>query len=77
MNPETLVELLFNQPFEPFAIHLSDGRVFEVRHPEFAVVSRDHVYVGVPSSTPGVADRSHLLSLRDITSASPLPVAAD
>ena len=73
MNPETIAEMLLDRPFQPFEIHVSDGRSFEIRHPELAVVSRDHVYIGIPSKTPGVADRSHLLSIRNITSASPLP----
>ena len=62
-------------PFQPFEIHVCrTGVASTVRHPEFAVVSRDHVYVGVPSRTvPGVAERTHLISLQNITSASPLP----
>lgn len=73
MNPETLVELLHGQPFKPFAIHISDGRTSEVRHPGFANVSRDHIYVGVPGTQEGVSERFHLVSLRNITSISPLP----
>ncbi|MEN0109793.1 MAG: hypothetical protein AAF805_03630 [Planctomycetota bacterium] len=75
MNAETIAELLLGRPFQPFAIHVSDGRSFEVRHPEFAGVSRDHIWVGIPGESPGVAERSHLISLQNITSASPLPAA--
>ncbi len=34
MNAETIHELVRRQPFQPFAIHLSNGEVHEVRHPE-------------------------------------------
>ena len=34
MNAETIRELVRRQPFQPCAIHLSNGEVHEVRHPE-------------------------------------------
>jgi hypothetical protein len=73
MNPDTIVELLDDRPFQPFEIHVSDGRSFEVRHPEFAMVSRDHVVIGIPSENDRVASQTHFVSLRNITSASQLP----
>ena len=76
MNPETIVELVFGKPFQPFAIYLTDGRVFEIRRPEFTMVSRDHVVVGIPGEEDGVAEKTHLVSLRNITSTSPLSAAA-
>jgi len=29
------------QPFQPFVLHLADGRQFFVDHPEFIIVSRN------------------------------------
>ena len=72
VNPDTIVELLYGRPFQPFEIHVSDGRKFEVRHPEFAMVSRVHVVVGIPGGDHGVVEKTHLVSLRNITSTSPL-----
>ena len=36
MSPEQLRQSLRAAPFEPFRIHLADGRSFDVPHPEFA-----------------------------------------
>jgi predicted NodU family carbamoyl transferase len=34
MNAEQIRERVRRQPFQPFAIHLSNGEVHQVRHPE-------------------------------------------
>jgi hypothetical protein len=39
MTTETLRSIVKREPFERFRIHLSDGRKFEIRHPD---------YVGLP-----------------------------
>jgi hypothetical protein len=35
------------QPFEPFRIVLSDGRVYDVRHPDMCIAGQSALYVGV------------------------------
>lgn len=37
---ETLREHLRAAPFEPFVVQMTDGRRFEVPHPEFAAINR-------------------------------------
>jgi hypothetical protein len=41
-------EAMHNQPFQPFIIHLVDGRSFRVRHPDFIAVAnvREMIFVG-------------------------------
>ena len=39
MSPEQLRKSLRAAPFQPFRIHLADGRSFDVQHPEFASLS--------------------------------------
>ncbi|MEK6676392.1 MAG: hypothetical protein AABZ47_12150 [Planctomycetota bacterium] len=39
---------LKKQPFEPFWVCLSDGRAFDVRHPDLCMVGRNTIYVGIP-----------------------------
>ena len=39
MTTQTIRKLLDAAPFQPFKVHLSDGRVVPVRHREFAMVS--------------------------------------
>ncbi len=36
VHPNQIKELLTRQPFQPFVVHLADGREFTVPHPEFA-----------------------------------------
>ena len=38
---------LNQQPFRPFRVHMSGGRVYEVRHPELAMVSPSFVLIGL------------------------------
>jgi len=49
MTAEELVELLEERPFKPLRLHLADGRMREIRHPEMAVVSKDSVSIGIPA----------------------------
>ncbi len=39
MTKDKLSEVHQARPFQPFRIHLADGRALEVRHPEFLAVS--------------------------------------
>lgn len=45
MDPNELVKLLRKQPFEPFCLRLVDGRIFDVRHPEFMMVHRTSIFL--------------------------------
>jgi hypothetical protein len=38
MNPDDLIELMRLQPFQPFTFHLNNGKTFEVRHSDQAMV---------------------------------------
>ncbi len=48
MRPDDVLHLLRARPFQPFRISLSDGKQYDVRHPEMAIVSRSTVLVGIP-----------------------------
>ncbi|MEI6239021.1 MAG: hypothetical protein WCR51_01395 [Planctomycetia bacterium] len=54
MNPDTIREFLRRQPFEPFAIRMSNGEVHEVRHPECAIVMKTKVILGYPEENRAV-----------------------
>lgn len=51
MTAEELIEILEERPFRPLRLHLADGRVREIRHPEMAFVSQTLIAIGVPSDT--------------------------
>ncbi len=38
MNADTIRDFLREQPFEPFIIHMSDGRHFEIKHRDFVAI---------------------------------------
>ena len=48
MTAEDLIELLEERPFVPLRLRLSDGRSYDIRHPEMAIVSPTLVFVGLP-----------------------------
>jgi hypothetical protein len=48
MTAEELSELISKRPFRPLRLHLADGRVREIRHPEMAIVAETDVVIGVP-----------------------------
>lgn len=41
-------ERLDKRPFEPFRICLTDGRTYDIAHPELCMLGRTTVYVGIP-----------------------------
>ena len=47
---EDILTLLRREPFHPFRITLTDGRIYDVRHPEMAMVGRSTVAIGLPAN---------------------------
>lgn len=73
MNAPELKSHLKKQPFVPLRIHMSDGRTFDIRHPEMAWVTVHTVHVGRDGDeTEGIPSRVEYLSLRHIVSVEPL-----
>ena len=48
MRQESFAEWNRRQPFEPYRILCTDGRVFQITHPEFAMPTRTELVVGIP-----------------------------
>jgi hypothetical protein len=63
MNSETIRDYLRREPFEPFVIRMSNGEVYEIRHPECAFVMKTRVIVYYPDE-----DRSVTCALVHINS---------
>jgi hypothetical protein len=70
MNPDTIRDFLRRQPFEPFAIRMSNGEVHEVRHPECAIVMKTKVILGYPEE-----DRAVDCALIHVNTIEPLQAA--
>ncbi len=48
MGANDLVEILRKKPFEPFRIVTTDGKTYEIHHPDMALVTRGSIHVAVP-----------------------------
>lgn len=73
IRPEDLREHLDKRPFEPFRIFMTDGKTYDITHPELCLVSRTTFLVGRPLSTrPGVANGVDHCALVHITRLEPL-----
>jgi hypothetical protein len=72
MTVQTFRDLLSKRPFEPFAVVLSSGEQFEVRHPEMAWLTRTTLYVGIDPDRGGVPGDAAMRSLLHVTSVKPL-----
>jgi len=47
VTPNQIRDLVRAAPFRPFRIHLADGRVLEVPHPEFVAIQPDGRWIVV------------------------------
>jgi len=64
MRPEELKELLDAEPFVPLRIHLTDGKAFDIYHPDAVLVLRARVDIGIPADENGrIMDRVEHCSL--------------
>lgn len=63
MTTDKLREVMRNQPFRPFLVHLADGRAINVEHPDFIAIS--------PSGRTAIIytkdDASHFIDLLLVT----------
>ena len=60
---KTLQEALRQKPFEPFRIHIADGRSYPVQHPEFLALNPPGRSVAISLDDGGF----HILDLLRIT----------
>ena len=76
MRPTDVLEFLERRPFRAFQLTLTDGRTYDVRHPELAMVGRSTVAIGLPApddSSP-IYDRLVTVSLMHIMQIEPTEV---
>ena len=50
MVRDQLQALLRQRPFQPFCIHLNDGRSFEVRYPRINLLAQTYINIGIPET---------------------------
>jgi hypothetical protein len=67
MRPEELKVLLNARPFVPLRIRMTDGRTFDIYHPDRVLVLRGRVDIGVaPDTGSDILDRVERCSLLHI-----------
>ncbi len=78
LRPEKLRDELRRQPFVPLRIHLTDGKTYDIRHPEMAMVTSREVYIGCGETAPGsgVARECDLVSLLHVVRVEQSPFAS-
>jgi hypothetical protein len=78
MRPQDFREHLRTQPFRPFRVTLTDGRTYEVLHPELAMVGHSTVAIGLarPNAAEPVFDRLVTVSLLHIMQIEPIVPAS-
>jgi hypothetical protein len=73
IRAEDVRKHLDKSPFEAFRICLTDGKTYDIRHPDLCVVDHSTVYIGVPDpGRPGVAMDVHHCALVHIVRFEPL-----
>jgi hypothetical protein len=66
MDSEKIRERLRGPGFRPFRLHLSDGRAFEVPHPEFVAATSRVVAVLSKTGPSEVIDLARIVSLEEL-----------
>jgi hypothetical protein len=63
-----IIDLFDRVPFVPFDMRTSDGRVYRVEHPEFAMRSRDGntVYLQTDDDRHVRIDSHHVVAIEDV-----------
>jgi hypothetical protein len=73
LTPTDIREHVKRSPFQPFRVCLSDGRTFEVRHPELCMLGRNAILIGIPDlEEDGLFSRYAQCALLHITGIEPL-----
>ncbi len=74
MRPEDFHEFTRKRPFAPFRIHVTDGRTYDILHPDQVMPLRSRVVIGVggerdiPDHTEHIS-LVHVIRLEEITTA--------
>jgi hypothetical protein len=75
MHSKEIGGLLARRPFQPFRVHLTDGRSYEIRHPEINLITQSTLVIGVPvpDDPDPFADHFVRVPITEILRLEPLP----
>jgi hypothetical protein len=60
---ERILQYLRQQPFQPFRLHLTNGAVYMIRHPDQMLVGPSYLIVGVPASESSGQDITDAINI--------------
>ncbi len=76
MSHEDVLDITRRRPFKPFRLFITDGSVYEVRHPELFMLGLRSAVVGLPRDPEQtVYERAVTVDLVHITQLEPLEKA--
>jgi hypothetical protein len=78
LRPDDMLKLLQKRPFEPFRIHLTDGKTYDIKHPELVITGERFLIVGEPrpGKNGAVAASYDTVILMHIVRLEPIPLSA-
>lgn len=76
MTSEALKTMLTRRPFEPMRVKTSSGEVFEIRHPEMALLARSAMAIVHPDADGSPSDKVEYVSYLLIASVETLTGAS-
>jgi hypothetical protein len=73
MGPLEIKRIVDERPFRPVRIHLTDGKSYDIRHPEMVLVAKRELIVGLPSSPSAtVPDRVASVNILHVVRIEPI-----
>ena len=79
MRAEEVAQYLHREPFQPFRVRLTDGRSFDIVHPNLGLLGASVLIIGIPAPDdpkPIYGDRTEWVRLHLIDGIEPLPTPA-
>lgn len=76
MTRDEMKQMLRQRPFQPFRVHVADGRVYDVRFPRMNLVADSFMKIGIPDPeypSETVCHHTEYVRLDQIVRVEPLP----
>ena len=76
MRVNTLKDVLKKAPFEPFRLVLTDGKTYDIPHPDYIWVWGSDVVIGTREKTEeGLSERFSIVDLFLVSRIEPVPLS--
>ena len=75
VTPIEIKQLLARRPFVGFRLHMTDGRMLEIRRPDVVLVLQNRLHIGLDPDAAGVVARVEDCWLQDLVRVEDVPDA--